>query len=107
MPNRPLSVAIAAALLLVGAALGLAAHLTSAIPIGINAIGIACSVFLFRRQNWARWLALVWVATHIILAGLGSLRGLIVHGAIFVLFASLLLHPAANAYFRSKKGGHA
>ena len=43
---------------------------------------------MLRRQNWARWLALAWMAFHVILSAFPPFKGLVVHVLIFA--ASLI-----------------
>ena len=60
---------------------------------------LVAGVFLLRGANWARWLAIAWIAFHVALS-FGSLQRLVVHTVILLLFVYLLFRPSANAYFR-------
>jgi hypothetical protein len=72
-----------------------------------NAVGIevtelaalVCGVFLLRRQNWARWLALAWMAFHVALSAFHPLGELAVHVAFLVMFGWVLLGREANRWF--------
>ena len=33
-----------------------------------SSLAIVCGVFLLRGHNWARWLALAWIAFHVVLS---------------------------------------
>jgi hypothetical protein len=68
-------------------------------------LALAAGVFMLRRKNWARWLALAWMAFHIALSALPPYRGLVVHILIFVGIAYLLLRPDAAEYFRGAGEG--
>ena len=54
-------------------------------------------------SNWARWLAVVWIAYHVILSGFHSLNELAVHGALLAAFANVALSPEATRYFGGVK----
>ncbi|MFI5106198.1 MAG: hypothetical protein ACHP79_14855 [Terriglobales bacterium] len=62
-------------------------------------LAIVAGVFLLRGQNWARWLALAWIAFHVVIS-YAVLRELVVHSVICVLFAWILFRPEAGRYFR-------
>lgn len=66
--------------------------------LGISAVAAGVSMLLAR--NWARWLALAWMAAHVAISAVHPHRyELIVHCLLFVLFAFLLLRRDATAYF--------
>jgi hypothetical protein len=54
---------------------------------------------MLQARNWARWLALAWMAFHVILSVGHPPQELIVHTVILLLFAYLLFRPEARAYF--------
>lgn len=74
---------------------------------GINLVAILCGVYLLRGHNWARWLAIAWIAFHVILSALRILPGLAVHALFFIILVYLLIHPTSGRYFRgaTAKGG--
>jgi hypothetical protein len=51
-------------------------------------------------QNWARWLALAWIAFHVVLSALHPIPELIIHAVFCAVFAWLLFRPEAARYFR-------
>lgn len=67
----------------------------------LGILAVVAGVFMLRARNWARWLALAWMAFHAALSLFHPLHELIVHTAILLLFAYLLFRPEARAYFRS------
>jgi hypothetical protein len=69
-------------------------------------LAILSGVYMLRGRNWARWLALAWIAFHVLLSALGMLPGLVVHSLFLVVLAYLLFRPASGRYFRgaSAKG---
>lgn len=68
----------------------------------LGLLAVVAGAFMLRAQNWARWLALAWMAFHVALSVFHPLHELIVHTALLVLFAYLLFRPDARAYFRAE-----
>ena len=62
-------------------------------------VAIATAVFLLRGRNWARWLAVAWIAFHIVLS-VGDVGQLVVHSVFAVLIAWLLFRPDSTCWFR-------
>jgi len=50
--------------------------------------------------NWARWLALLWMAFHV---APKAVRQVVTHPIIFALIAWVLFRPDARRYFTSLK----
>jgi|SRR5690349_4438737 len=63
-------------------------------------VALVAGLFMLRRQNWARWLALAWMAFHVVLSAFPPFHGLVVHVLIFGGIAWLLLRSDAAQYFR-------
>ena len=63
-------------------------------------LALTAGLFMLRRQNWARWLALAWMAFHVILSAFPPFQGLVVHVLIFGGITWLLLRSDAAQYFR-------
>jgi hypothetical protein len=113
MPKLPLPVIIIACVLIASGVAGLAYHFPefgTKDPFQFDVIGVAlirlaaivAGAFMLRGQNWARWLALAWIAAHVVIGAFHSMQQLIVHCVVFALFAFFLTRPAANEYFRGK-----
>lgn len=62
-------------------------------------IAAVTGVFLLRGRNWARWLAVAWIAFHVILSAFGNVRELAMHAAIAVLIVWLLFRPNTTRWF--------
>lgn len=73
----------------------------------LGLLAVVAGVFLLRGSNWARWLALAWMAFHVALSVFHPLQELLVHSLFLALFAYLLFRPAARAYFHSGPMGTA
>lgn len=63
-------------------------------------LALIAGVFMLRRQNWARWLALAWMAFHVALSAFPPFHGLVVHVLIFGGITWILLRSDAAEYFR-------
>ena len=106
--KRPTSVTILACVYLAVGVGGFAVHFRELLARHPDAVGIevteltaiVCGVFLLRGQNWARWLALAWIAFHVILSAFHAIPELVIHAAFCALFAWLLFRPEAARYFR-------
>lgn len=111
MNKRPLSVTIIACFYIVMGAIGFAYHfneLKAPHPFHdivwvelIRLIAIVCGAYMLRGHNWARWLALAWIAWHVVLSAFHTLSGLAIHSLFFVILAYFLLRPTATRYFRA------
>ena len=56
--------------------------------------------FLLRGHNWARWLALAWIAFHVVLSAFHAIPELVIHAVFCAVFAWVLFRPEAARYFR-------
>jgi hypothetical protein len=73
----------------------------------VELLALIAGLFMLRCHNWARWLALAWMAFHIILTAFPPFHGLAVHIIIFTGIAILLLRADATKYFRGAGAGPA
>ncbi|MGH9734455.1 MAG: hypothetical protein ACRD8A_07690 [Candidatus Acidiferrales bacterium] len=69
-------------------------------PIGLGIVAVFCGLLLFLGINWARWLAVAWLAFHVIVGSFGSAQKLVVHGLLLAVIAYFLFRREATAYFR-------
>ena len=65
-------------------------------------LALLAGAFMFRGRNWARWLALVWMAFHVAIS-FPVVRQVITHSIIFALIAWVLFRPDARRYFTPLK----
>jgi len=109
--KRPLSVTIVGCTFLAVGIIGSVFHATELKTPGparydvlwallTSLVAILCGACLLRRSNWARWIAVAWLAFHVVLS-LHSPQALLVHVALLVVFGYLLFRPEARAYFRA------
>jgi hypothetical protein len=71
----------------------------------VRILGIIAGVFMLRGHNWARWLAVLWLAFHVGLSIGHSPLELVIHCLLFVVVVFFLFRTPASAYFR--RGGDA
>ena len=62
-------------------------------------LAIVCGVFLLLAHNWARWLAIAWMAFHVVIS-FGELPKLAVHSLFLVLIAWCLFRASSNRFFQ-------
>lgn len=67
----------------------------------VHALAIVSGVWMLRASNWARWLAIAWIAFHVAVSIFDVWSALAIHTLLLVIFAYFLFRPAANRYFRS------
>jgi hypothetical protein len=66
-----------------------------------EALAIVCAVFLLLAKNWARWLAVAWMAFHVAIS-VGELPKLAIHGLFLAAIVWCLYRGSAARYFGSK-----
>jgi hypothetical protein len=67
-----------------------------------EAVAIVAGVFMLRRANWARWLAIAWLGFHVGVGALHGIRGFGTHLLLFVLITWALLRTDAREWFARK-----
>ena len=108
---RPLSVTILAWLYIVVGTIGCISHFTEIHTRNVfrydgiwievvEVLAIVCGAFMLRGRNGARWLAIDWMAFHVVLSAFGAFRGLAMHFLVFAAIAWILFRPEARRYFR-------
>jgi hypothetical protein len=63
-------------------------------------LALVAGLFMLRRQNWTRWLALAWMVFHVVLSAFPPFHGLAVHVLVFGGITYLLLRSDAAQYFQ-------
>jgi hypothetical protein len=110
MNKRPVTVTGIGWLFVVGGAAAFAFHLNqlrgSAFH-GLNVwifvvevVAIVAGICMLRGNNWARWVAVLWMAFHVVISFLDSRQKLAVHVVLFGLIAYALFRADAADYFR-------
>ncbi|MDQ2776279.1 MAG: hypothetical protein M3Y57_15380 [Acidobacteriota bacterium] len=111
--KRPVSVMVLALIYIAVGAIGFARHFPNLR--GMKALqyddlwieiteflAILCGVFMLRGRNWARWLAVAWMAFHVVLSAFDGFHGFAIHCLFCAAIAWLLFRPEAARYFRSR-----
>jgi hypothetical protein len=109
--KRPLGVTIVAGVYLAVGVIGFAFHFRELLAGHHDAVGIEitefvailCGAFLLRGHNWARWLALAWIAFHVVLSAFHAIPELVIHAAFCAVIAWVLFRPEAARYFRGAR----
>jgi hypothetical protein len=115
--KRPLSVTVLACLYIVVGAAAFAQHLYPVIVhralhsddllAAISAtVAVGSGAFMLRGDSWARWLAVGWMALHVVVSS-DSLQKVTVHGLLLVVIVCCLFHREANGYFRCRASARA
>ena len=113
MNKPPISIIVIACLYIATGAIGLVSHLFQFKPqhpfqydiVWISLVSLAAivsGVYLLRGRNWARWLALAWIAFHVVLSAFHSPFELLVHSLLCAAFAFFLFRPRATRFFRPR-----
>lgn len=108
---RPSSVTVLAWIYIVVGASGFVYHLNGIHAanafqydgIGIEAVEVLAvlgGAFMLRGQNWARWLAMAWMALHVVLGAFNGFSQFAIHLVFLGVISWLLFRPAAGRYFR-------
>jgi hypothetical protein len=111
MTKRPIPVMVIGGLLALIGVVGFFVHLHEMQPqhafegdhpsiLITEIVALVAGIFLLRGANWARWLAIAWMAFRVVLSFHDPAQRLIVHMVFLALFAFFLFQPSANAYFR-------
>ena len=109
--KRPISVTILALVYLAVGVIGfayhfrpiLATHAIHADDVMVEVselLAIVCGMFILQGRNWARWLALAWMAFHVGVSFLHNFREIAVHTVFLFVIALILFRPKAVEYFR-------
>ena len=110
MNQRPLAVTFIAWLFIAAGIFGAALHLRELLSIGhfrwedlwaplLSLVATVAGVFLLVGHNWARWLAVAWMAFHAAISFFDSISKVAVHVVLLVLIAYALFRRDARIYF--------
>lgn len=66
----------------------------------VRLAAVVCGVYLLFGRNWARWLALAWMAFHVVVSAFHTLPEMAMHAVFLAVLAYLLTRPTAVSYFR-------
>ena len=110
MKKRPAPVTALSWVLIASGVAGLAFHLTEFTTVDqldyglvslVRSLAIVAGRFMLRGSNWARWLSMLWIASHVIISAFHPVTELAIHILVFAVFAFVLFRSDAANYFRS------
>jgi hypothetical protein len=109
MKRPPLPIVVVAVLYLAVGVIGSVYHFRSLLAWqqgsvwaeSTELLAVIAGVFLLRGHNWARWLAVAWMAFHVVLSMFHSYAQAAVHAAFLALIVWALFSSAAAQYFRA------
>lgn len=116
MKKRPISVTIVSWVYIVAGIGGIAAHATEldlrhpfsndvVLALIVRLLAVVAGIFMLRGANWARWLAIVWMAYHVVFSSFQSVLAAGIHALLLAVFAYFLFRHQANAYFDKRRDG--
>lgn len=111
LARRPIPVLIVAGAYLTVGIIGFVAHFHDLLAVASEGVwieltellAVVAGVFLLARRNWARWLAIAWIAFHVGLSLFGDARELLAHAIIAALISWLLFRPSTTRWFRAPR----
>lgn len=114
MNRRPFAVTVIGCVYIVTGAIGFAYHAAEfkgQHPLARNfvwvelvrIVAIVCGVYMLRGSNWARWIALAWMAYHVVLSAFHSWSELLMHALLGGVLAVFLFRPRVTQYFRAAR----
>lgn len=112
MKSLPLPIVITAFTFIIAGFVGIAYHADEYFEpssiryeliwvIFIRALAVVCGFLLLSRVKWARWLAIAWLAYHVVLSLFHSVSETITHFVLLAIVSILLFMPNSSAFFRS------
>ena len=110
--KRPLSVLMLSCLYIAVGTIGLAYHFPGLTAFHYEDVWIELTellalitgVFMLRGLNWARWLAIAWMAFHVAIS-YPVLRQIAMHSLLLGGIVWLLFRPDSRRYFASDRHG--
>ena len=110
--KRPLAVTIISCIYILAGVGGMISHFpgfrahpfelgATAIEL-LSALAIVAGVFMLRGANWARWLALAWMAFHVYVGALHGWQQAVTHAVFLLVIAFFLLKKPEAEYFSSQ-----
>ena len=74
-------------------------HREDVLIVALELVAVVAGVFMLRGESWARWLAVVWMAFHVVVGYLNGPQQVLVHAIIFAGITFLLFRADARTWF--------
>ncbi len=68
----------------------------------VRLLAIVSGAYMLRGQNWARWLAIAWIAFHVVISAFHSWNEFAMHAVLLAVFTYILFRPPASKYFHNR-----
>jgi hypothetical protein len=115
MKRRPWPLIAVGCLLIAAGAVGLIYHATEykglrpfpyelALVSLVRLLAVGFGIYLLLGRSWARWMAMAWIAFHVIVSAFHSWGEFVMHAFILALFAYALFQSSSSEYFVWKSG---
>jgi uncharacterized membrane protein len=69
----------------------------------VRLLAVVAGIFMLRGHNWARWLAIVWIAFHVVMSAFHSVPSAAFHALLLAVLAYFLFRRQSTAYFRVRQ----
>jgi hypothetical protein len=103
MNPRPWRVTVVGWLYIAVGAIGFVSHWHDGVSVElVEAAAILAGAFVLLGQNWARWLAMLWIAFHVVLSAFHALGELAMHALFCAVIAWVLFRPEGARYFKRR-----
>ena len=111
MNKRPPAVTFIACLFIAAGIFGAAIHMRELLsqrlfrwedlwaPL-LGLVAAVSGIFLLLGHNWARWLAVAWMAFHVAISFFDSISKIVIHALLLALIAYALFRRDARTYFQ-------
>src|SRR5580693_8862842 len=109
--KRPLSILVLSCLYIAIGTIGFAYHFPRPLMAfhfedvwieGTELLAFVAGVFMLRGHNWARWLALAWIAFHVAISAFHNVREFAIHCLFCAVIVWCIFRPDAARYFRAE-----
>src|SRR5947209_8494061 len=111
MNGRPVSVTLVGLVYICAGIAGIAYHFHEftphpfekavVMPVFVRITAIVAGAYLLAGKDWARWLAVAWMAFHVVLSAFHSRSASAMHAVFLIVIVYFLFRPEATRYVRS------
>jgi hypothetical protein len=111
MNRRPVSVTLVGLLYICAGIAGIVYHFHEFTPhpfekavvvaVLVRITAIVAGAFLLAGKDWARWLAVAWMAFHVVLSAFHSRSALAMHAVFLIVIVYFLFRPQATQYLQA------
>lgn len=113
MAKPPLPVTLISLLMIAAGLVGIIYHLRDFaaghrpsevwLLLALRLLAIVAGVFMLRGRDWARWLAIAWIAFHVVVSAFDSWEKFGTHVLLLAMFTFFLFRSCASQYFAANR----